>query len=71
MRCGTRRIGPGGALLGVSLVYGLDVFVKRRRGKKYNSVFSDGLQTVGTLYAVVAGFLIFGMYTTFDVSSQR
>ena len=34
-------------------------------------MFSDGLQTVGTLYAVVAGFLIFGMYTTFDVSSQQ
>ena len=56
---------------GVALVYGLDAFGQRRRGKKDSSVFSDGLQTIGTLYAVVAGFLIFGMYTTFDVSSQQ
>lgn len=61
----------GSALLGVALVYGLDVFVNRRGGKEGSSVFSDGLQTTGTLYAVVAGFLIFGMYTTFDVSSQQ
>jgi Ca2+/Na+ antiporter len=34
-------------------------------------VFSDGFQTVGFLYAVVAGLLVYGMYTTFDVSSQQ
>lgn len=36
----------GAAALGVALVYGLDLFVKRHRGDEYNSVVSDGLQAV-------------------------
>jgi len=61
----------GSAILGVALVYGLGGFVKRHRGKEYSSVFSDGFQMVATVYAIVAGLLVFGLYTTFDVSSQQ
>jgi hypothetical protein len=42
------------ALVGVILVYGLDLFVKKHRGEEYNSVVSDGFQAAGTLYAIVA-----------------
>ena len=56
----------GAALLGVLLVYGLDVFVKRHRGEEYNAVVSDGFQAVGTMYAIVAGLLVYGVYTTFE-----
>ena len=61
----------GAAVLGVVLVYGLDLFVKRHRGEEYNSVVSDGFQAVGTMYAIVAGLLVFGLYTTFDDASQQ
>jgi hypothetical protein len=56
----------GAAVLGVVLVYGLDVFVKRHRGEEYNSVVSDGFQAVGMLYAIVAGLLVYGVYTTYQ-----
>lgn len=56
----------GAALLGVVLVYGLDLFVKRHRGEEYNSVVSDGFTAVGTMYAIVVGLLVFGVYTTFE-----
>jgi hypothetical protein len=48
------------------LVYGLDLFVKRHRGEEYNSVVSDGFQAVATMYAIVAGLLVFGVYTTYE-----
>ena len=54
------------AVLGVVLVYGLDLFVKNHRGEEYNSVVSNGFQAVGTMYAIVAGLLVFGVYTTFE-----
>jgi hypothetical protein len=56
----------GAALLGVVLVYGLDLFVKNHRGEEYNSVLSDGFQAAGTLYAIVAGLLVFGVFTSFE-----
>lgn len=61
----------GAAALGAALVYGLDPFVRRRRGDEYNSVVSDGFQAVGTMYAIIAGLLVFGVYTTFDEASQQ
>ena len=42
------------ALVGVILVYGLDLFAKKHRGEEYNSVVSDGFQAAGALYAIVA-----------------
>ena len=54
------------AALGVVLVYGLDLFVKRHRGEEYNSVVSDGFQAVGTIYAIVTGLLVFAVYTNFQ-----
>lgn len=56
----------GSAALGVALVYLLDRFVKRHRGDEYNSVISNGFQAVGTIYAIIAGLLVFGVYTTFE-----
>ena len=61
----------GSAALSVVLVYGLDLFVKNHRGEEYNSVISNGFQAVGTMYAIVAGLLVFGVYTTFDEASQQ
>lgn len=61
----------GATVLGVALVYGLDLFVKRHRGEEYNSVVSDGFQAVGTMYAIIAGLLVFGVYTTFSDASQQ
>lgn len=61
----------GSAVVGIVLVYGLDPFVKRHRGEEYNSVVSDGFQAVGTIYAIVTGLLVFGVYTTFDEASQQ
>ncbi|MGI9124953.1 MAG: DUF4239 domain-containing protein, partial [Mycobacterium sp.] len=61
----------GAAALGVVLVYGLDLFVKRHRSEEYNSVLSDGFEAAGILYAIVAGLLVFGVYTTFEESSQQ
>lgn len=60
----------GAAALGVALVYGLDVFVKQHRGEEHNQAISDGFQAVATMYAIVAGLLVFGVYTTFESSSQ-
>lgn len=60
----------GAAALGAVLVYGLDLFVKQHRGEEYNSVVSDGFQAVGTMYAIVAGLLVFGVYTTFEEASS-
>lgn len=61
----------GSAALGALLVYGLHPFVKRNRGEEYNQVVSDGFAAVGTMYAIVAGLLVFGVYTTFDLASQE
>ncbi|HPX37565.1 MAG TPA: DUF4239 domain-containing protein [Mycobacterium sp.] len=61
----------GAAAIGVVLVYGLDLFVKRHRGEEYNSVVSDGFQAVGTIYAIVTGLLVFGVFTTFQESTQQ
>ncbi len=54
------------AVVGVILVYGLDLFVKNHRGEEYNSVVSDGFSAVGTMYAIVAGLLVFGVFTSFE-----
>lgn len=61
----------GAAALGALLVYGLDLFVKRHRGEEYNSVVSDGFQAVGTIYAIVTGLLVFGVYTSYEDSYHQ
>lgn len=60
----------GAAILGVVLVYGLHPVVERFRGEEHNQVFSDGFAAVGTIYAIIAGLLVFGVFTTFDSASQ-
>lgn len=60
----------GAALLGVAMVYALHPLVQRFRGDEHNQVFSDGFAAVGTIYAIVAGLLVFGVFTTFDAADQ-
>jgi hypothetical protein len=43
--------------------------VLRSRGEEHNSVFSDGFGAAGTLYAIIAGLLVFGVFETFDEST--
>lgn len=44
--------------------------VLRNRGEEHNAVFSDGFGAAGTLYAIIAGLLVFGVFTTFDESTK-
>lgn len=60
----------GSGLLAVALVYGLHPIVSRFRGEEHNQVFSDGFSAVGTIYAIIAGLLVFGVFQTFDEVGQ-
>lgn len=59
----------GASALGVVLVLVMHPIVHRFRGDEHNQVFSDGFAAVGTIYAIVAGLLVFGVFTTFDTAS--
>lgn len=61
----------GATLLGVLLVFAVRPIVQRYRGEDHNQVFSDGFAAVGTMYAIVAGLLVFGVFTTFDEATQE
>lgn len=62
----------GGAVaLAFALVFILHPVVKRRHGEEHNQVFSDGFAAVGTMYAIVAGLLVFGVFTTFEEASAH
>jgi len=56
--------------LSVGLVLALRPFVQKRFGEEHNSVFDTGFSAVGTMYAIVAGLLVFGVYSTFDDASK-
>jgi hypothetical protein len=60
----------GGAALGVALVLLLRPFVKRNHGEEHNSVFSDAFAAVATLFAIVAGLLVFAVVGAFDTASS-
>lgn len=61
----------GATLLGVVLVFAVRPIVQRYRGEDHNQVFSDGFAAVGTMYAIVAGLLVFGVFTTFDEATHE
>jgi hypothetical protein len=52
--------------VGVMLVLALRPFVSRRLGDEHNAVFGGGFGAVATMYAIIAGLLVFGVFTTFD-----
>jgi hypothetical protein len=59
----------GGAALGVVLVLLLRPLVKRNYGEEHNSVFSDAFAAVATLFAIIAGLLVFAVVGAFDSAS--
>lgn len=60
----------GFVALSVLLVLALRPFVQKRFGEEHNAVFDTGFSAVGTMYAIVAGLLVFGVYSTFDDASK-
>lgn len=56
--------------LSAGLVLALRPFVQKRFGEEHNAVFDTGFSAVGTMYAIVAGLLVFGVYSTFDDASK-
>lgn len=57
-------------MLGAVLVSAARPIVQRFRGEEHNQVFSDGFAAVATIYAIIAGLLVFGVFTTFDAADQ-
>jgi hypothetical protein len=60
----------GFVALSVGLALVLRPVVQKRFGEEHNAVFDTGFSAVGTMYAIVAGLLVFGVYSTFDDASQ-
>jgi hypothetical protein len=60
----------GFVALSLGLALALRPFVQRRFGDEHNAVFDTGFSAVGTMYAIVAGLLVFGVYSTFDDASK-
>lgn len=60
----------GFILLSMGLVLALRPWVQKRFGDEHNAVFDTGFSAVGTMYAIVAGLLVFGVYSTFDDASK-
>jgi hypothetical protein len=60
----------GFVALSVGLTLAVRPFVQRRFGDEHNAVFDTGFSAVGTMYAIVAGLLVFGVYSTFDDASK-
>jgi len=57
-------------VVGVAFVYLLRPVVKRHHDDEHNSVFSDGFTAVATVYAIIAGLLVFAVFNTFDSASD-
>ena len=60
----------GFVALSMLLALALRPFVQKRFGDEHNAVFDTGFSAVGTMYAIVAGLLVFGVYSTFDDASK-
>ena len=60
----------GFVALSLGLALALRPFVRQRFGDEHNAVFDTGFSAVGTMYAIVAGLLVFGVYSTFDDASK-
>lgn len=59
----------GSAVLGALLVAAVRPFVGRRRGGEHNAVVGAGFATAGTMYSIIAGLLVFGVFSSFDKAS--
>lgn len=60
----------GFVALSLGMTLALRPFVRRRFGEEHNAVFDTGFSAVGTMYAIVAGLLVFGVYSTFEEAQQ-
>ena len=60
----------GFGVVGVGFVFLLRPLVKRHHADEHNSVFSDGFAAVATVYAIIAGLLVFAVFNTFDSASD-
>jgi hypothetical protein len=57
------------SLLSALVVLGLRPWVRRRFGDHHNAVFSDGFAALRTMYAFIAGLLVFAVFNTFQQAS--
>ena len=60
----------GFVALSLGLTLALRPFVRRHYADEHNAVFDVYFSAVGTMYAIVAGLLVFGVYTTFENAQQ-
>lgn len=60
----------GFVALSIGLAVAVRPLVQKRFGEEHNAVFDTGFSAVGTMYAIVAGLLVFGVYSTFDDASK-
>lgn len=56
--------------LSIGLAVVVRPLVQKRFGEEHKAVFDTGFSAVGTMYAIVAGLLVFGVYSTFDDASK-
>ena len=61
----------GGAAFGVGAVFALRPLVKRYYGEQHNFVFSNSFGAASTLFAIVAGLLVFAVVGAFGTASSR
>lgn len=57
------------AVLSSVLVLAVRPWVRRRFGEQHNVVFSDGFAALRTMYAFIAGLLVFAVFGTFQQAS--
>lgn len=55
--------------VGAAVVLLVRPWVRARYSDEHNSVFSNGFSAVGTMYAIIAGLLVFGLFTAFQEAS--
>lgn len=60
----------GSAVLGALMVAVVRPFVRKHQGDEHNSVVGLGFGAAGTLYAIIAGLLVFGVFSSFDEASK-
>ncbi len=59
----------GAAILGALTVAAVRPFVGRRQSDEHNSVIGLGFGAAATLYSIIAGLLVFGVFSSFDAAS--
>ncbi|MEI8342510.1 MAG: DUF4239 domain-containing protein [Verrucomicrobiota bacterium] len=60
----------GGAVIAVVAVFALNPLVKRAHSEEHNTVFSNSFAAVATLFAIVAGLLVFAVVGAYDSASS-